>query len=137
MSVIKPQGLGDLVIGTRRHAGGTGHVGVLRHGKTIVAECGHDHPNRDTDTRTSGTSARTCMRMLVYATQNEAYADDLAARIENAWRSLGSRGFHVAASTIEKAKAVAPIEVAAFRATVAQVTALLAESASRCRAAQT
>ncbi len=58
-----------LTIGTRRItvAGGYRYTGQLRNGRTVLAECGHEHDNRNQSTRTSGESATDCITMALRA----------------------------------------------------------------------
>lgn len=113
-----------LTIGTRRAE--LGHVGVLRRGREIAAECGHPHTNRDTSSRTGGTSAADCARELVRAARRPRLAESRAAEIAGSWRKLtSSRGFAVPSSAIERAKAEAPQDAAAYCGRVAAVAELL------------
>lgn len=121
-------------IGTKR-IDDRAYTGVLRIGRNVVAECGHTHTNRDESSRTGGRSATDCIHDLVRAAQRPSAADAEASRIAAAWQILGRRGFEVSASTIAKAKADAPAQVAAYRAKVAEVAALLAEHPLATRSA--
>lgn len=109
--------------GTRRS--GVRHVGVLRQGGAIVAECGHAHDCRDSSSH--GLAARECVLLLARCARDKAWADREAERTANAWRQLtGSGGFTVASSTVARARAEAPAKVAEFRDRVTQIAALFA-----------
>lgn len=112
-----------LTIGTSRADTGA-YVGVLRRGRAIVLECGHVHHNRDTSTRSGGTSASDCVRELVLAARRPVFAEHRAQQIATAWQRLGSWG---TASTVERARAAAPGEVATFRELVARAAEMLGE----------
>lgn len=116
-----------IAIGTRRVDGGRDgrdyrYVGVLRDGRAIVAECGHDHANRDA----AGDSATDCIRMVLRATARDAIRDGVADVYRQGWRHLGLRGFQQTTETIARAKADAEAKAAAFVVLVDEVAALLA-----------
>ncbi len=110
-----------LTIGTRR-TDDERYVGVLRRGRTIVVECGHSHHNRDTSTRTSGTSASDCMRELVQASSRPKLVEYNAEQIATAWMRLGP---WVLPSTRDIVRHDAPVAVAFYRGKVAAVVAAL------------
>ncbi|WP_043737500.1 hypothetical protein [Nocardia asiatica] len=61
MTIVKP-----LTIGTLFDQDTGDYRRVLRRGRTIVADCGHLHPNRD-QSSSSNSSARDCITLLVRA----------------------------------------------------------------------
>lgn len=116
-----------LTIGTHqngeRHTASTRtYTGVLRRGTQVVADCGHLHANRDQSSRTGGTSATDCIRLLVRAAVRPAFADYEANEIATRWMRLGP---YATTSMREQVKADAPTEVVAYRAKVAQIADLL------------
>lgn len=116
-----------ITIGTRRVSGGRDgrdyrYVGVLRDGRAVVAECGHEHANRDP----GGDSAADCMRMVLRATVRDAIRDDVAARYRQEWQRLTRGGFQQTAETIARAEADSAAKAAAFLVLVDEVAALLA-----------
>lgn len=122
-----------ITVGTQRTrtADGYRHTGVLRHGNTILATCGHEHTNRDQSTRTSGESARDCITMALRSTVNAATRDDRADSYRNAWMRLTRGSFTVPASTIDKAKADSAANADQFLALVDRIAHLLAEHGQR------
>lgn len=104
--------------GTRRV--GAKYTGTLRNGTTVIAECGHEHTNRTTSTKTSGRSAVDCVRDLLAATANEARAAANVATFRNRWIGLTRTGIH-SQDTIAKAKADAAADADAWEVLVPRV----------------
>jgi hypothetical protein len=126
-----------VVAGTRRVPGANDrdfrYVGVVRvnggrGGSTgrIVAECGHEHANRDWSTGAAGGSAKDCARQIIAGAQNPATAEHTAKRIRTAPTGLRpGAGFQHPAGTIEAAAAIATSNAEAYLAAVATVRAHL------------
>jgi hypothetical protein len=94
-----------ITIGTRRTTTPGGvhtYTGLLRDGRTVIAECGHQHTNRTTSGRS--TSAADCMRLILKAVANDATRASLVDNARTAWLSLTRGGFTAPTSTIEAAK---------------------------------
>lgn len=96
------------------------YTGVITAGTTTLADCGHQHRNRDQTTRTGGTSARDCITLLLRATVLPALAEQLTTEAANAWQAL-TRGFGAPADTIARAKAESAKAAAAM---LGRITAL-------------
>ena len=105
-----------------RRAGDRRFVGVVRRGRTVLAECGHEHTNRDWTTGANGTSATDCARAIIAGAANPATAEQHANRLRNAWLALTTQaGFVAPASTIAAAKADAAAAADAYLAAVARI----------------
>lgn len=82
--------------GTRRvqMADGTfRYVGQVRCGGDVVAECGHEHRNRDMSSKTNGTSATDCVRDIINGAQLTSAAEYIADRIRTRWQRTSAAGF--------------------------------------------
>lgn len=118
-----------ITIGTRRTTGGHNgrdyrYIGVLRHGTTILAECGHEHANRDR----GGDSATDCITLAVRLTALPVEARHMTAdRFRNEWLRLTRGGFQQTAETIAKAKVDSHAKAEAYLALVDELTALFAQ----------
>jgi hypothetical protein len=115
---------GGVTVATR-HGERGGHVGVTRRGREVLVECGHLHINRDVSTKASGTSASDCIRQIVRAASFAPLAEQTAAAVANSWRPFADCGSYVPTSTIDRARAEAPAQVAADLELVAAVAALI------------
>ncbi|MFI7608868.1 hypothetical protein ACIBTV_27660 [Micromonospora sp. NPDC049366] len=108
-----------------RQVGDRAYAGVVRRGRAILAECGHQHTNRDWTTAAGGTSATDCARSIIAGAANPATAEHTAAQLRNAWIALTSNAGHAfPASTIAAAKATAAEAATTYLAAVAAVRAL-------------
>lgn len=118
-----------ITIGTRRTTGGHNgrdyrYIGVLRHGTTILAECGHDHTNRGQ----GGDSATDCITLAVRLTALPAEARQYTAdQMRNEWQNLTRRGFQHTPDTIAKAKADSQAKADAYLQLVDDLTNLFAQ----------
>ncbi|MEU8023768.1 hypothetical protein AB0B88_16285 [Micromonospora haikouensis] len=133
-----------LTIGTRRVtvAGGFRYVGVLRAGRKIVAECPHEHINRDVRGR-GGTSATDCIRYIVQAAaKHDTYPEKRARLVQddrNAWQGLTRGPFTAPAGTIARARVECAERADALDALIGRLVDLLADdqySADRTRFAR-
>jgi hypothetical protein len=111
-----------LAAGTRRHPDGS-YTGVLRHGRAVVAECGHTHPNRDMIGTYGGRSARDCATQILDGAHLEAVAAHHAERRRDGWARLPSTNF--TATTVAAAKAHCAADAHAYLAAVSAVRARL------------
>lgn len=115
-------------VGTRRveAADGYSYVGVLRRGRDILAECGHEHTNRGVSTKTGGRSAADCMRDVLHGAWLPAAATAHADGYRNGWLSLtGNAGFITPRDVIDRAKAACAERADAYLALVDTVRGLL------------
>jgi hypothetical protein len=116
-----------LRVSTRRVAGGVdgrdfAYVGLVKLGRTVVAECGHEHANRDWAATVAGGSAKSCAESILDGARRPATAEHVARKIRTA--PLGLRpaaGFQHPAGTIEAARAAAEKNEAGYLAAVATV----------------
>lgn len=116
-----------LRVSTRRVAGGVdgrdfAYVGLVKLGRRVVAECGHEHANRDWSATVAGGSAKSCAESILDGARRPATAEHVAKRIRTA--PLGLRpaaGFEHPAGTIEAARAAAEKNTATYLAAVAAV----------------
>ena len=108
-----------------RHDGERQFTGVLRNGRTVVAECGHVHSNRTDSSASGGRSALDCATDLLAAARGEALAVDTAVRIQTSWQRMP------AASTadVTRNQAAAADLAATYEQRVAAVRALLDDAA--------
>jgi hypothetical protein len=116
------------VVGTRRveSAAGFTYVGVLRRGRDILAECGHEHANRSVSTKTNGRSAADCMRDVLHGAWLPAAATAHADGFRNGWLSLTrSTGFVTPKDVIDRAKTSCAERADAYLALVDTVRGLL------------
>lgn len=104
---------------------GDRYVGVVRRGSAIVAECGHEHTNRDWSTGANGASATDCARAILAGAANPHTAEHTAARLRDAWMALTSNAGHTfTAATIAAAKTTAASAADSYLAAVATVRTL-------------
>jgi hypothetical protein len=89
----------NLRTGTRRD--GNHYVGVIRQGRTIVAECGHLHQHRDFNTY-DDTAARQCINDIVKASRDNAFAAELIDKTRSRWNQ--HRTLAVTAATAQRWK---------------------------------
>lgn len=116
-----------LRVSTRRVAGGVdgrdfAYVGLVKLGRTVIADCGHEHANRDWSTGVAGGSAKSCAESILDGARRPATAEHVAGRLRTA--PIGLRpgaGFEHPAGTIEAAKAAAEKNAAGYLAAVAAV----------------
>ncbi|MEU7591268.1 hypothetical protein AB0A95_33850 [Micromonospora sp. NPDC049230] len=105
-----------------RRAGDRRFIGLVRRGRAVLVECGHEHTNRDWTTGANGISAVDCARRIIAGAARPATADRYATETRNRWLALtGQAGFVHSAATIEAAKATAAADAAAYLAAVAAV----------------
>lgn len=112
---------------TRRVAGGVdgrdfAYVGLVKLGRKVLAECGHEHANRDWSTGVAGGSAKSCAESILDGARRPATAEHVAGRLRTA--PVGLRpgaGFAHPAGTIEAARAAAEANAAGYLAAVATV----------------
>lgn len=126
-----------LTIGTRRVENSSSgyrdyrHIGVLRAGVDTVAECGHEHTNRDCSTKTNGTSAADCIRQAARAADKHdtypAIRESLVRDFRNGWQRLRRGGFSVPTGTIERAKQESAAKADAYDALIGHLIDLLAD----------
>jgi hypothetical protein len=117
-------------VGTRRvkHDSGDTFVGVLRRGRggPILAECGHQHTNRDVSSQSNGRSAADCMRDVIHGARLAAAAEAHAAAFRDRWVSLTrNTGFVTPQSVIDGAKAKAGEAADAYLSAVGIVRGLI------------
>lgn len=118
--------------GTRRTTGAGGrdyrYIGIVRVGRTVIVECGHEHANRDWP-RSGDPGATGCARDIIDGAANPALAERRATKRARAWENLTrSTGFTTPAGTIAAAKTTAAADAAAYLATVDTVRAALADA---------
>jgi hypothetical protein len=107
-----------------RQTGDRRFAGVVRVGRTVLVDCGHEHTNRDWTTGTGGRSAVDCAQRILAGAANPATADRYATETRNRWIALTSAAGHVhTAATIAAAKAAAAEDADAYLAAVATVRA--------------
>lgn len=119
-----------LAIGTRRTDHGTAgytYTGILRHHGHIVAECGHEHTNRDVTSGANGRSAADCARDILAGAYNAHTADHNADVFRNRWVNLTRGGFVASKTTIELAKVSAAQAADTYEAAVATTRAFLTQ----------
>lgn len=116
--VERPAGT-TVSVGTRSN--GSTYTGVIKAGRHILVDCGHEHDNRDM-TGVRGRSARDCIALLVKAATNTATADGLVHAAETAWQRLTGGFYFVPAATVAVAKAAAPADATAVRERIAEIT---------------
>jgi hypothetical protein len=116
-------------IGTRRDEGGRDdrdytYVGVLRQGRRVIAECGHQHKNRDHSSRFGGTSALDCITDIVRASRDQHFADQLINQVRTRNSGDGGAGFQVSAATLAEWRARDAADAAKLADVIAAVAAL-------------
>lgn len=108
-----------------RRVGDRAYVGVVRRGRAIVAECGHEHTNRDWTTGANGTSATDCARAILAGAANPTTAEHHATRLRNAWTALASAAGHAyPASVIAAAQVTAAAGADSYLSAVSTVRTL-------------
>jgi hypothetical protein len=105
-----------------RHDGERQYTGVLRRGRTIVAECGHLHRNRTDSSATEGRSALDCATDLLAAARGEALAVATETRIRGSWQHRQCPSV----ASVERARADAAAAAVDYLARVEQVRGLIA-----------
>lgn len=104
---------------------GDRYAGVVRRGRATLAECGHEHTNRDWTTSANGTSATDCARAILAGAANPTTAEHHADRLRRSWERLTSgAGFSAPAATIEAAKVASSAAADSYLAAVATVRTL-------------
>lgn len=110
----------------RRADDGERWVGVLREGRTIVVECGHEHDNRDVTTSGS-IGAQVCAGEILDGSRRPATADYVADRKRTAWQRINTgAGFVQPAGWLDKAKSACAESAADYLTRVAAVRAFRA-----------
>jgi len=119
----------DVIAGTRRVTTSAGdrefrYIGLVRLGRrgAVVAECGHEHRNRDQ----GGDSATDCARGIIQGARITASAESVAYRFRNRWQWLTMSPFTFPASTIDAAKVQSAKDADAYLAAVAAVREVMA-----------
>lgn len=103
-----------------RHAA-DGHTGVIRHGRTVILDCGHTHTNRDAS-YPGRLSARDCAERIIRGAARQKTAEHYADKYRLAWTHLPPTVF--TRSTIERAQAESDGDARRYLAAVAAVAAL-------------
>lgn len=99
------------------------YTGLIRHHGTVIAECGHEHTNRD-QPRYHTPSARTCAERILDGARRRSTADRYATEYRDAWKGM-ARAMGGSVKAGEKAKATAAAHAAHYLAAVDTVRALL------------